>query len=89
MSARNAARHPRFVLGRCYERAMSIQCRECRAGLEHCHGTVIHHTRFRSECTEDSCVTPEVVHAFRIDCDAIGCTCAAAETLTASAHRVG
>jgi hypothetical protein len=55
---------------------MSIQCRECRAGLEHCHGTVIQHARHRSECTEDACETPEVLHAFTIDCDAIGCRCA-------------
>jgi hypothetical protein len=54
---------------------MSSECRECLAGLEHCHGTVIHHTRYRAECTEDGCITPEVVHAFVIDCEAIGCTC--------------
>lgn len=54
---------------------MSSECRDCLAGLEHCHGTVLHHPRFRSECTEDGCVTPEVVHAFVVDCDAIGCTC--------------
>jgi hypothetical protein len=64
---------------------MSNQCRECTAGLEHCHGTVIRHVSYRSECTEDDCVTPEVVHAFSIDCDAIGCSCAVA----VSAHRVG
>ena len=51
-------------------------CRGCRADLEHCHGTVIHHALRRSECTEYDCVTPEVVHAFSIDCEAIGCTCA-------------
>jgi hypothetical protein len=56
---------------------MSSECRGCEAGLEHCHGTVIHHVRFRSECTEDDCVTAEVVHAFSVDCDAIGCVCAA------------
>jgi hypothetical protein len=55
------------------------------AGLEHCHGTVIHHAWYRSECTEDDCVTPEVVHAFSIDCDALGCRCGA----LVSAHRVG
>jgi hypothetical protein len=54
---------------------MSSQCRECRAGLDHCHGTVIHHARTHSECTEDGCETPEVLHAFRIDCDAVGCRC--------------
>ncbi len=37
------------------------------------------------ECTEDGCVTPEVAHAFSLDCDALGCTCGALE----SAHRVG
>jgi hypothetical protein len=53
---------------------MSSVCRECREDLEHCHGTVIHHALFARECTED-CATPEVVHAFRIDCEAIGCSC--------------
>ncbi|HTH87070.1 hypothetical protein [Mycobacterium sp.] len=60
-------------------------CRECLAGLQHCHGTVIHHAWYRAECTEDDCVTPEVVHAFSVDCDALGCTCG----VRASAHRVG
>jgi hypothetical protein len=55
--------------------SMTIQCRECRAGLEHCHGTVIHHVRHRAECTEDDCTTPEVVHTFSIDCEAVGCVC--------------
>ena len=64
---------------------MSSECRDCLAELEHCHGTVIHHAGYRSECTEEGCVTPEVVHALRIDCDAIGCSCAVA----VSAHRVG
>jgi hypothetical protein len=54
---------------------MSFQCRECRTGLEHCHGTVIHHVRFRVECTEDGCATPEILHSFSIDCEAIGCEC--------------
>lgn len=54
-------------------------------GLEHCHGTVIHHASCRAECTEPDCVTPEVVHTFVIDCEAIGCNCA----VSLSAHRVG
>ncbi|MDY6871709.1 MAG: hypothetical protein SV966_14775 [Actinomycetota bacterium] len=57
---------------------MSIQCRECRecrAGLEHCHGTVIRHVRCRTECTEDDCTAPEVVHTFTIDCEAVDCLC--------------
>ncbi len=64
--------------------AMST-CRDCLAGLEHCHGTVIHHASARAECTEAGCETPEVVHAFSIDCDSAGCTCA----VVTSAHRVG
>ena len=55
---------------------MDRDCRGCRAGLDHCHGTVIHHILQWAECTEDGCVTPEVVHAFIIDCEAIGCACA-------------
>jgi len=50
-------------------------CRECRAGLEHCHGTVVHHAQARSECTEAECTTPEALHSFRIDCEAVGCPC--------------
>ena len=55
---------------------MTIQCRECRAGLEHCHGTVIVHLVFGPECTEADCTQPELAHAYRIECDAIGCRCA-------------
>jgi hypothetical protein len=51
-------------------------CPECRAGVEHCHGTVIHHPLRGSECTEDDCVTPDVMHALRIDCESTGCSCA-------------
>jgi hypothetical protein len=64
---------------------MSSECRECLAGLAHCHGTVIHHAYDRVECTEEGCETPEVVHAFSVDCGAIGCTC----SVQVSAHRVG
>ncbi|MGA5462679.1 hypothetical protein [Mycobacterium sp. NPDC050041] len=66
---------------------MSFQCRECRAGLEHCHGTVVHHVRFRMECTEDGCETPEVLHTFKIDCEAIGCECG--QAAGGSVVRVG
>ncbi len=54
---------------------MSSQCRDCATGIEHCHGTVVHHALGRNECTEADCQTLEVVHAFSIDCDALGCTC--------------
>jgi len=70
------ARHPYFVHGRCYERRMSTGCRDCRAGLDHCHGTMIHHALHRSECTEPGCTTPELVmHSFVVDCEAVGCRC--------------
>ena len=59
---------------------MSADCRDCRAGLDHCHGTIICHSqgRFwgRTECTEPDCDSPELLpHAFVVDCDAIGCEC--------------
>ncbi|MCK0176231.1 hypothetical protein [Mycolicibacterium sp. F2034L] len=62
---------------------MTFQCRECRDGLEHCHGTVIHHALLRSECTEDDCTTPEVLHVFRVDCESVGCACAVTVTFGA------
>ncbi|KHO20079.1 hypothetical protein [Mycolicibacterium setense] len=55
---------------------MTIQCRECAAGLEHCHGTVIIHVQYRAECTDDGCTTPEAAHSFTVDCQAVGCPCA-------------
>lgn len=55
---------------------MSTDCRDCRAGLDHCHGTIIRHALHRSECTEPDCFSPELLpHAFVIDCDAVGCAC--------------
>jgi hypothetical protein len=54
---------------------MTVVCRECREGLEHCHGTVIHHVASVVECTED-CAMPEGLHSFAIDCEAVGCACA-------------
>lgn len=53
----------------------SHDCRECGAGLAHCHGTVILHIGQRAECTDD-CGAPEIEHTFVIDCAAIGCFCA-------------
>jgi hypothetical protein len=55
---------------------MSLQCRYCRDGWEHCHGTVIVHVQHRADCTEDGCVNPEsIAHSLRIDCEAVGCSC--------------
>lgn len=61
---------------------MTIQCRECAAGLEHCHGTVIYHVRYRTECTDDGCTTPEAAHTFSLECEAVGCQCANDSALT-------
>ncbi|TVS77319.1 hypothetical protein [Mycobacterium helveticum] len=56
---------------------MSHECRDCLAGLEHCHGTLIRHALHGSECTEPECRAPELLpHTFVIDCDAVGCGCA-------------
>ncbi len=55
---------------------MSGTCRDCEAGHEHCHGTVIVHIGLRAECTEPDCPTPEAAHTYTIDCFAVGCECA-------------
>jgi hypothetical protein len=71
---------------------MSSACRDCREGLDHCHGTIIRHTLSRPECTEPDCDGPELLpHIFVVDCDAVGCTCtesALAKAAAASAHRI-
>jgi len=55
---------------------MSADCRDCREGLEHCHGAISRHPLHRAECTEPGCVSPELLpHMFVLDCDAIGCGC--------------
>ena len=37
---------------------MSVKCRKCEAGWEHCHGTVIRHSLRHSECTDFDCPGP-------------------------------
>ncbi|MBS4728015.1 hypothetical protein MSM1_06505 [Mycobacterium sp. SM1] len=55
---------------------MDTSCRDCRAGVEHCHGTLIRHLLRDPECTEDGCAGPlPTPHTFIIDCDAVGCGC--------------
>jgi hypothetical protein len=55
---------------------MSNGCRDCRAGLEHCHGTLIDHALGGSECTERDCTGSGLVsHAFAVGCGAVGCGC--------------
>jgi hypothetical protein len=84
-SAHHWARQPDVVGAECYERLMTNRCRACRAGLEHCHGALIHHPYRRDECTEDECVTPDSAHELHIDCSAVGCVC----DEVVLAHRVG
>jgi hypothetical protein len=68
---------------------MDTGCRACRLGLDHCHGALIHHPYRRDECTEDDCFTPGAGHDVHLDCEAVGCSCAEAFSVSASAHRVG
>ena len=63
-----------------------MECRECQAGLEHCHGTLIRHWLHRSECTDEGCAGPELLpHTFVVDCDAVGCDCTHLATADTSA----
>ncbi len=51
-------------------------CRECRGGQAHCHGTLIHHWGQRAQCTEPDCGDPEVLlHSLALDCEAVACAC--------------
>lgn len=55
---------------------MEDNCRACRAGLDHCHGTLIHHVLHAPECTEDGCPAEVLPHSFAVDCESVGCRCA-------------
>ena len=55
---------------------MGADCRECLAGLPHCHGTLIRHPGQHWQCTEPDCAHPDaLMHSLSIDCEAIGCEC--------------
>ncbi|EID72555.1 MULTISPECIES: hypothetical protein [Rhodococcus] len=47
--------------------------------IDTCHGTLIVHTLYGAECTDESCVElSEGRHALIIDCDEFGdCVCSA------------
>ena len=54
---------------------MGTDCRDCLSGRAHCHGTLIRHST-SWQCTDPDCSHPELLlHALRIDCEAIGCPC--------------
>jgi len=64
------------------EPARPTRCPDCRAGLDHCHGTLIVHHDLVVECTDAGCTALERVrHALIIDCDEIlpACGCGAGE----------
>lgn len=55
---------------------MVNECRDCRAGRPHCHGTLIRHSTQHWECTDTDCDHPELfTHSLTIDCEALGCEC--------------
>ncbi len=69
--------------------SMGIGCRACAAGLEHCHGALIHHAYRRDECTEDDCAASAVAHELHIDCERRRLRVRRGVSKVASAHRVG
>ncbi|HLR98173.1 hypothetical protein H7J77_01800 [Mycolicibacillus parakoreensis] len=57
---------------------MSIGCRACAAGLDHCHGTVIDHLLRPTECTAEGCVDHDGArHPLLLECAQLACGCAA------------
>lgn len=47
-------------------------CRDCAAGLDHCHGSLVVHVDGRFECAE--CTTPiPSTHELRVECTAPCC----------------
>lgn len=55
---------------------MGDDCRQCRAGRPHCHGTLVRHASQHCQCTDPDCLHPELLlHSLTIDCDAVGCDC--------------
>lgn len=61
---------------RCYNGTMGLSATD-----DQCHGTVIIHAGWGSECTEPDCDGLEQAHTYRIDCDAVGCHCTAVTSL--------
>lgn len=64
-----------------------MTCFDCGYRLEHCHGTLVRHSREIAECTDPECVLPELVcHALVVDCVEVSCAhCAAQETRAVAA----
>ncbi|HJQ47720.1 MAG TPA: hypothetical protein VJ870_15590 [Amycolatopsis sp.] len=55
-----------------------MECLDCLADLDHCHGTLIQHEDTFAECTDPGCSHLDVVrHRLTLACAEIGCACTA------------
>ena len=57
-----------------------MQCLDCLADLDHCHGTLIQHEDTVLECSDADCADFDVArHRLTVSCEAIdgGCSCTA------------
>ena len=53
-----------------------MTCRDCREGLEHCHGVLVVHPDGASDCAEErSCGAVLALHEWQVSCDEVGCPC--------------
>jgi hypothetical protein len=51
-----------------------VTCFDCGDRVEHCHGTLVRHTRDVAECTEQECTVPELAcHTLVLDCVELNC----------------
>lgn len=52
------------------------ECQDCRAGLDHCHGTLIVHQASILECTDQHCSGLDMVrHEWVVDCRLVDGDC--------------
>lgn len=67
---------------------MNLECADCAAGFDHCHGTLIVHASGPADCTQPGCPDLDAArHGLRIDCRSIagGCRCVDARRLVVAA----
>lgn len=66
---------------------MDEMCAECKAELDHCHGTLIVHLESGLECTDDGCVVLDPArHDLIVGCDSLArpCACQVVSSVIAS-----
>ena len=51
-------------------------CADCRAGLAHCHGTLLVHEEGGADCTDPACDASAARHTLSTSCAEVGCPCA-------------